>query len=83
MSNLESQFKRLSPREVEICELIRRGYDSKQIADLRNSSVQTVLKQRKAIRKKLGLDRKKINLATYLTSTFPAQRKREKGKNII
>jgi len=83
VSNLESQFKRLSPREVEICELIRRGYDSKQIADLRSSSVQTVLKQRKTIRKKLGLDQKKINLATYLTSTFPAQRKREKRKKTI
>lgn len=78
VSELESRFKRLSPREVEICGLIRRGYDTKQIADLRNSSVQTVLKQRKAIRKKLGLDRKKVNLATYLASTFPVQRKREK-----
>ena len=78
VSELESRFKRLSPREVEICGLIRRGYDTKQIADLRNSSVQTVLKQRKAIRKKLGLDRKKVNLATYLASTFPGQRKREK-----
>lgn len=82
-SNLENQFKRLSPREIEICELIRRGYDSKKIADLRSSSVQTVLKQRKAIRRKLGLDRKKINLATYLTSTFPATKKRERRKNII
>lgn len=83
VSDLESRFKRLSPREIEICELIRRGYDSKRIADLRSSSVQTVLKQRTAIRKKLGLDKKKVNLSTYLTSTFPTQRKREKGKKIV
>jgi hypothetical protein len=30
------------------------------------------------IRKKLGLDQKKVNLATFLSSGFPAQKKREK-----
>ncbi|PWB69108.1 hypothetical protein C3F09_10605 [candidate division GN15 bacterium] len=82
VSELEAQFKRLSPREIEICELIRRGYDSKKIAEFRNTSLETVLKQRKAIRRKLGLGRKKVNLATYLTTTFPSERKTErKAKN--
>jgi PAS domain S-box-containing protein len=56
----------LSPRETEICTLIQSGMTSKEIAQLLGVSYQTVEKHRRNIRKKIGLSRKKVNLASYL-----------------
>lgn len=68
VTRLEQKFRHLTPQEIQICSLIRRGYSSKEIAGVRNSSVQTVLKQRTVIRRKLGLKGQDANLATFLTS---------------
>ncbi len=56
----------LSPREFEICTLIKNGASSKDIAEALNISVSTVQKHREVIRKKLGLINQNINLTTYL-----------------
>jgi DNA-binding NarL/FixJ family response regulator len=61
-------YKRLSPREAEVCELIRDGKSSKEIAGVLNVSVQTVSKHRFTIRRKLEIANKNINLSTYLRS---------------
>jgi len=66
LNKLETQYPQLTPRELEICNLIKNGFSSKRIADSLTKSVQTVLKQRKMIRKKLGISGKKVNLAAYL-----------------
>ncbi|UCD63274.1 MAG: PAS domain S-box protein [Candidatus Zixiibacteriota bacterium] len=73
VSNLERDFANLTPRELEICEMIKTGFTSKQIAGALNNSVETVLKQRKIIRRKLGISKKDINLVTYLKSLDRAQ----------
>lgn len=65
---LESRVPRLTSREIELCNLIRCGYSTKRIAQMRNTSGQTVLTQRKIIRRKLGILGKQVNLASYLTS---------------
>jgi PAS domain S-box-containing protein len=57
---------RLSAREIEICDMIRDGMTSKEIATLLRLSVQTVGKHRRNIRKKLGISGIDINLVTYL-----------------
>ncbi len=56
----------LSPREVEICDMLRGGLSSKEIAGLLNTSYKTVEKQRGNIRKKLKISGKGINLGSYL-----------------
>ena len=56
----------LSPREVEICSMIRHGMGSKEIASRLHISLRTVETHRNTIRKKLGISGKKVNLATYL-----------------
>lgn len=66
LNKLETQYAQLTPRELEICNLIKNDFSSKQIANSLTKSVQTVLKQRKMIRRKLGISGKKINLAAYL-----------------
>lgn len=66
VSKLERNWSSLTPREVEICNLIRSGFSSKDIAYNLQTSEFTVITQRKSIRKKLGLSKQKINLSNYL-----------------
>jgi len=56
----------LTPREIRICEMIRSGLSSKQIAQVMGISAQTVLVHRKNIRKKLSLAKSRKNLASFL-----------------
>jgi len=67
-SRFESLYKRLSPREKEICALIKKGLPSREIARILKTSSNTVVDQRRSIRRKLGLSNKKINLTTFLQS---------------
>lgn len=64
----ESALSTLTPRELDVCELIKKGLSSKEIADELGVSAQTVHKHRQVIRRKLKLDNKDVNLATYLRS---------------
>ena len=68
VSNMERHHSRLSPREIEIANLIRSGYKTREIASILNLSVHTVLTQRKQIRRKLGITSEKVNLISFLKS---------------
>ena len=57
---------KLTPREVQICNLIKRGLSSKEIASFLNISVFTVGRHRHNIRKKLKIANKKENFNTFL-----------------
>jgi len=59
-------FSKLSPREVEICNIIKTGASSKELAKTLNISLATVQKHRESIRRKLGITNKNVNLMTYL-----------------
>jgi DNA-binding NarL/FixJ family response regulator len=58
---------RLSPREVEIADLVRAGSVSKEIADMLGLSEATVERHRHNIRRKLGITDASVNLASYLS----------------
>lgn len=60
----------LSPRETMIADLVRQGKTSKDIAELLNISLRTVETYRNTLRKKLGINKKKISLRTYLMTNF-------------
>jgi len=60
--------KKLSPREMEVCNMVKNGLANKEIADLLNIAVHTIEAHRRMIRKKLGLANKDINLNTHLNS---------------
>jgi PAS domain S-box-containing protein len=60
----------LTPREIRICEMIRSGLSSKQIAKVMGISPQTVLVHRKNIRKKLSLGSSGQNLASFLKANL-------------
>ena len=64
--NISRYGSNLSPREVQICQMVREGKDSRAIAEAMGLAYQTVIVHRKNIRRKLGLKKQKKNLTTYL-----------------
>lgn len=62
---IEKSIK-LTPREIEICSMIKGGLTSKELSMLLNVSYRTIENHRKNIRKKLGISNRNINLATFL-----------------
>jgi PAS domain S-box-containing protein len=68
LDTLKGKYTKLSPRELEVCRLIKNGMTSKEIAQGLNLSLMTVHKYRELIRKKLDLVNNEVNLRTYLQS---------------
>ena len=60
----------LTRRQLLICEMIRDGMTSKEIAKVMSCSPSTINNHRNSIRKKLGLSSKSANLQAYL-NTIP------------
>jgi|GEM_PF-4211221 len=65
---LGSNYFSLTPKEIQIANLIKQGKSSKDIAEMSGMSRRTVEVHRNNIRKKLGLKHKKANLRTHLLS---------------
>ena len=59
---------KLTPKEIQIANLIREGRTTKEIAELLTLSERTITTHRDNIRRKTGLKTKKINLRTHLIS---------------
>ncbi len=68
INQLSASFKNLTPREIQIAELIKQGKRSKEIAEFLGVSVGTVITHRNNIRKKLNLKSKGVNLTSHLLS---------------
>jgi len=74
MKNMASSFgkkiseksAKLTPREIEICSMVKTGLTNKEVSSLLGISLETVEKHRRHIRKKLGIKKKSINLTSYL-----------------
>ncbi len=66
VSKLSARFMELTSSEIQICNMIKNGLSTKEIAGLRHISQATVNRHRENIRRKLGLRNQKINLPTYL-----------------
>ncbi len=63
---LSSKYVNLSAREIQVANLVKEGKTSKDIAEIMNISERTIDFHRKNIRKKLGLDKKRVNLRASL-----------------
>ncbi len=68
VNKVVSRYHSLSPTEISICNMVRNGMRTKEIAQLRGVSVATVHRHREHIRKKLNIANNQVNLATYLQS---------------
>jgi PAS domain S-box-containing protein len=56
----------LTPKEIEVCNMVKSGLTNKEISNLLNISYKTVKTHRTSIRRKLGLAREQINLTSFL-----------------
>jgi DNA-binding CsgD family transcriptional regulator len=72
-STLTSALSALTPREIEVAQLVRQGRSNGEIADLLNISENAVAFHRQNIRSRLGLTKKRINLHSYLNTLANGQ----------
>jgi len=67
---LSGSYHSLTPTEVAICNMIRNGMRTKEIARIRAVSTATINRHRENIRRKLKITNDDVNLATYLQSSM-------------
>jgi PAS domain S-box-containing protein len=65
-NDISSRMFSLTRKEIDICNMIKNGFSSKQIAEALYISTRTIETHRNSIRKKLSVTGKQVNLATYL-----------------
>jgi DNA-binding CsgD family transcriptional regulator len=70
ISHLSSSYHSLTPTEIAICNMIRNGARTKEIAQMRGVSAATINRHREHIRRKLDITNSDTNLATYLESSM-------------
>jgi DNA-binding CsgD family transcriptional regulator len=63
---LSAKYLSLTPKEIQIANLIKQGKRTKDIGELMALSPRTIETHRKSLRKKLGLEKKKRNLRSRL-----------------
>jgi DNA-binding CsgD family transcriptional regulator len=68
VNRLSKNHLSLTPTEVNICNMIKSGLRTKEIARIRNVSEATINRHREHIRKKLKISNSETNLITYLQS---------------
>ncbi len=68
--HLSNSYHSLTPIEITICNMIRNGMRTKEIAQTRGVSAATINRHRENIRRKLKITNNDVNLATYLQSSM-------------
>jgi len=68
--HLSNSYHSLTPTEITICNMIRNGLRTKEIAQTRGVSATTINRHRENIRRKLKITNNDVNLATYLQSSM-------------
>ena len=70
IKSLTTKYLNLTPREVQVATLVKEGKTTKEIANFLNTSAAAIDFHRNHIRIKLGLKNNKVNLRTYLLTSF-------------
>ena len=68
LRNLAMKYTGLTPKEVQVAVLVKDGKNTKQIAQIIDTTVRAVEFHRHSLRDKLNLRNKKANLRTFLMS---------------
>lgn len=72
VSELSRRFMGLTATELQICEMIRQGLSTKEIAAARHLAPATIKRHRENIRSKLKINNRRVNLQTYLATNMNA-----------
>jgi DNA-binding CsgD family transcriptional regulator len=67
---LSLSYHSMTPTEIAICNMIRNGMRTKEIAEMRGVSEATINRHREKIRRKLKITNQDVNLATCLQSSM-------------
>jgi DNA-binding CsgD family transcriptional regulator len=70
ISQLSLSYHAMTPTEIAICNMIRNGMRTKEIAEARGVSEATINRHREKIRRKLKITNRDVNLATFLQSSM-------------
>ncbi len=70
ISKLSLSYHSMTPTEIAICNMIRNGMRTKEIAEMRGVSEATINRHREKIRHKLKITNQDVNLATFLQSSM-------------
>jgi len=68
LRNLTTTYLGLTPREIQIANLIKEGRTTKEMTDILNISATAIDFHRKNLRGKLGIKNKRDNLRSYISS---------------
>ena len=68
IGHLSQKHTSMTPTEIGICNMIRNGLGTKEIARARGVSPTTISRHRERIRRKLGITNDRVNLRTYLVA---------------
>lgn len=68
-TKITSNDSELTPIEIKVANLVKKGYRTKEIASVFNCSIKTIDSHRASIRKKLGIKDRTTNLRTFLMSS--------------
>ncbi len=68
LRNITLKHFNLTPKEFQVANLVKEGRTTKEIAEFLNMSTGAIDFHRNGIRKKFGLNNKKVNLRSYLLS---------------
>jgi DNA-binding CsgD family transcriptional regulator len=69
-NELSQKYHALTPTEIKVCNLIRNGLRTKEIAEMLGVCLGTINRHREHIRQKLDITNQEVNLATFLQSTM-------------
>jgi len=70
ISQLSLSYHSMTPTEIAICNMVRNGMRTKEIAEMRGVSEATINRHREKIRRKLKITNQDVNLATFLQSSM-------------
>jgi PAS domain S-box-containing protein len=68
LRNVTLKHFHLTPKEFQVANLVKEGRTTKEISEFLNMSTGAIDFHRNSIRKKFGLNNKKVNLRSYLVS---------------
>jgi DNA-binding CsgD family transcriptional regulator len=74
ISQLSGSYHSMTPTEISICNMVRNGMRTKEIAEMRGVSEATINRHREKIRRKLNITNEDVNLATFLQSSMWAEK---------
>jgi DNA-binding CsgD family transcriptional regulator len=68
LRNLTSTYLSLTPREIQVANLIKEGRTTKEMTDILNISATAIDFHRKNLRSKLGIKNKRNNLRSHIST---------------